>query len=327
MKKPHQRREAGDPTRRTNCYIAVIMMILVVSAASTVAIVSGQDIHSDRYSIQVVLVSGNDKALGGNENFSSLKLMLGETNPDTGLGLNLTVSGELSSETDLGSAKLLIIIMPSYATIPNSTIIQHFLNTGGSLFLLSDYYGGGAINSSLFLNNILNETSISNVAFENDAISISNSSPNWQARTYGNNTFAVRVNSSMFQLVQSSQSVVGGLTDIVTLSCSLNVTNHNDPTFVGIASAQSDSGLPNWLLLVDDGTHRSVLCGSASMFNNTYLNSENNQALLSNLILWLVQNFQVFPPDVFGYMALVSLAIIVVGIAIYVAYRKRRTMA
>jgi hypothetical protein len=63
------------------------------------------------------------------------------------------------------------------------------------------------------------------------------------------------------------------------------------------------------------------------MFNNTYLNSENNQALLSNLILWLVQNFQVFPPDVFGYMALVSLAIIVVGIAIYVAYRKRRTMA
>jgi hypothetical protein len=302
-------------------------MVLLLPAASTVAIVSGQDIHSDRYSIQVALVSGNDKALGGNENFSSLKLLLGETNPETGIGLNLTVSGELSSEIDLGSAKLLIIIMPSVTTIPNSTIIRDFLNTGGALFLLSDYYGGGAINSSSFLNNILNETSINNVAFENDAISISNSSPNWQTRTYGNNSFAVRVNSSMFQLGPSSQSVVGGLTEIVTLSCSLNVTNHNDPTFVGIASAQSDSGLPNWLLLVNDGTHRSVLCGSASMFNNTYLNSENNQALLSNLILWLVQNFQVLPPDVFRYMALVSMAIILVGIAIYVAYRKRRTMA
>jgi hypothetical protein len=272
-------------------------------------------------------VSGNDNALGGSENFSSFKLVLGGTNPETGLGLNLTVRNMLSSEADLGNSKLLIIIMPSSTTVPNSTIIRHFLDNGGSLFLMSDYNGGGARNSSSYLNDILIETGIGNVTFQNDALSIGNSSPNWQTRTFGNNTFALRVNSSMFQILPPAQAVVGGLAEVVILSCSLNISYHNDASFVGLASAQSDSGLYDWLLMSDNGRNRSVLCGSASMFNNTYLNAENNQDLLKNIVLWLVQKFQVSPPPMSTYMALASSAITVVGIAIYVAYLKRRTPA
>ena len=105
--------------RQPNCYVMVVIMILIVSMTCMVTIASAQDVHSDRSSIQALLVSGNDNALGGSENLSSFKLVLGGTNPETCLGLNLTVRNTLSSETDLRSAKLLIIDMPSSTTIPN----------------------------------------------------------------------------------------------------------------------------------------------------------------------------------------------------------------
>ncbi|WXG43119.1 MAG: hypothetical protein WED04_03530 [Promethearchaeati archaeon SRVP18_Atabeyarchaeia-1] len=320
--------------RRTSCCLAIILIALVVSFASSTAAVSAQDVHSDRSSIGVVLVSGNDKPTGGREVFGGFNLMVAGISPESGLGLNLTVRSQILHEADLGNARLLIISMPNATTIPNSTVIKHFLDSGGSLFLLSDYYGGGLMNFSAALNSILGKTSIVQVAFGSDAIFISNSSPNWQTRVYRNNTLAVKVNSTMFEFsgnphghLLSPQTIIGGLTGVVTLSCSLNITSFIDPTFVARASAQSDSGLPNWLLLIDDGTHRSALCGSASMFNDTYLSVEGNQALLRNLVLWLVQNFQMQPPNVFLYMALVSSAMIVIGAVVYRTYRKRASVA
>jgi hypothetical protein len=311
--------------RQRNRCVIVAIVILVVSLASAAPIAHAQDVAADRYSIHALLISGNDKALGGNENFSSFKLVLNGTDPEKELGLNLTVRSTLSSEMDLGNAKLLIISMPSSTTIPNATIIRHFLDAGGSLFLLSNYNGSNPRNCSLYLNSVLAETSIRNVTFQRDAISISNSSPNWQTRTFANNTFAVRVNSSMFQLLPPVQSVLVGSMNTVILSCSLNISYYSDASFVGLATAQSDSGLQDWLLIVNDGRNRSVLCGSASMFNNTYLGVENNQVLLRNLVLWLIQNFQSVPPDLSTYMVLASASIIIAGVAIYVVYMRRRT--
>jgi hypothetical protein len=47
--------------------------------------------QSDRRSIGVLLILGNDTAFGGRENFTYVRALLNSTNPDLGLGLNLTV--------------------------------------------------------------------------------------------------------------------------------------------------------------------------------------------------------------------------------------------
>jgi hypothetical protein len=300
-------------------------MFLAVMVSSTATNVLAQDVRSDRSSIGVIMVSGNDRAFGGNENFSYLKRVLGGTTPENSLGFNLTVKSSLVSEGELSSARLLIISLPDASSIPNSTIIKRFLDNGGSIFLLSNYYGGAARNSSFILNSIINESKIGNVRFDNGAVSITNVTPDWQTKVYGNNSFAVRVNSSMLQFASTLQPMVRELTEIVILSCGLNITYRNDPLFLGLASAQSDTGTLDWLVLIN-GTHRSVLCGSASMFNNTYINFGSNLGLLRNLVLWLVQNFETSPPDVFFYTTLASSAIIVFGVAIYVLYGKRRTL-
>jgi hypothetical protein len=312
---------------RKNRCIALILIMLLTSFAFTTRIASAQDVQTDRHSIKVVLLSGNDIFYGGSENISSLITMINGTSPERGVGLNLTVSYALLSDADVSGAQLLILSMPYPSMIPNSTYIRHFVDAGGSLFLMSDYSGGGITNSSIVFDGILKEIGIDDVAFNNDTISISNSSSNWQSRVYGNNALAINVNNSMFQLAPSSEAITNGLTSVVTLACSLNITNRNDPVIVGNATAQSDSGLQNWLVLLDDGTHRSALCGSASMFNNTYINVENNRAVLRNIILWLVHNFQASPLDIFVYMALGSSAILVVGVVVYLIYWRRRTVA
>jgi hypothetical protein len=60
------------------------------------------------------------------------------------------------------------------------------------------------------------------------------------------------------------------------------------------------------------------------MFNNTYLGVEDNQALLRQLVLWLVEKFQVPPLDEFPYILLTSSAISVLGIAVYLVSRRTR---
>lgn len=271
-----------------------------------------------------MLVFGNASLPNGNENFSSVEMFLRDTNPDLGLDLNLTVKSNLLSEDNLNGATLLIVGVPVATTIPNATILQGFLDKGGSLLLMSNYNGGGPRNSSGILNDILKETYVRNVSFGEDAISVSNSTGNWQEKVYKNNTLAVRINSSMFHLKTESESVTSEVTQVVTISCSLNVTNNDDPFAVGTAQASSDASLSNWLLLFDNGRNRVVLSGSASMFNNTYMNVEGNRFLFRNLILWLVEKFQMPSPDVFPSVFVVSSAVLVCGLLIYILSRKRR---
>jgi hypothetical protein len=324
MKIPLSRRGASDSMQKNN-YLAIILVVLIVSIGCTVQGVSGQDLQTERHSIKVVLIPGNDYALGGNENLSDFRSLLQGTSLESGLGLNLNVSRTLS-EVNLTDAKLIIICAPKGYMISDSNV-RDFVDGGGSLFLLSNYFSALYSNCSSVLNSILNEINMTSLTFGNNSITVSNSSANWQTRVYGDNSLAVRVNSSMFQFGQSSQWVINGLSDVVALSCSLNITRPSDPTFAGLASAQSDTGLDKWLLLSDNGTNRIALCGSASMFNDTYINVENNRSLLRNLILWLIQKFQVSPPDVSTFMALISAVITVVGVVIYVAYAKRRAPA
>jgi hypothetical protein len=287
--------------------------------------VSAQDMQGDRSSIGVLLILGNDKRFEGSENFTYAGTLLNSTNPDLGLGLNLTVRDILASENELRGFDLVIIFEPNAIEIPNATIFKSFAANGNSLFLLSNYYGGGTRNSSDVLNSVLNKSDISGVSFGTDAISISNATTDWQTKIYNNNSFAVRVNSSSFQTGSSSQSVFGGVANLVTISCSLNITSHDNPSFVASGSALSDSNLHDWLLLTDDGVHRSVLCGSASMFNNTYLPIENNQILFRQLVLWLVERFQVPAPNLFPYLLLASSAISVLGITVYLISRRTKT--
>jgi hypothetical protein len=307
--------------RGKSASVTVLLLCLIISSTFASSIVSAQDIQSDRSSIQVLLILGNDRTFGGSENFSFVKTYLGETNPDTGLGFNLTVKGSAISENDLKGIDLVIASIPNASSIPNATIFRQFAESGHSLFLLSDYYGGGTGNSSSVLNRVLNESNIHNVSFGKDAISIGNATSEWQTKIYNNITFAVRVNSSRFQ---SSISIFSGISNVVTISCSLNITSPSDPSFLGLGSAPSDPNSHYWLLLINDGVHRSVLCGSASMFNNTYLGVENNQALLRQLVLWLAEKFQVPPLTMFPYILLTSSAISVLGIAIYLVSRRTR---
>jgi len=286
--------------------------------------VSAQNALSDRHLIQVMLIEGNASLPNRNENFSNAETFLRETNPDLGSGLNLTVRSDLSSEDNLNGTKLLIVCMPVATTIPNTTILQEFLHQGGSLLLMSNYDGGGSRNSSEILNSVLKETYVRNVSFGEDTISISNSELNWQEKVYKNNTIALRVNSSMFQLKTEARSLTNDVSQVVTLSCSLNMTSYDNATVVGTARASSNFNLSNWLLLFDNGTNRVALSGSASMFNDTYLNAEGNQILFRNLILWLVEKFQMPGPDVFPYVTLISSVVLVSGLFIYVSSRKRR---
>jgi hypothetical protein len=104
----------------------------------------------------------------------------------------------------------------------------------------------------------------------------------------------------------------------------LNVTSNSVPFAVGNATVSSDSGLSNWLLLFDNGTNRIILSGSSSMFNNTYLDVESNRFLFRNMILWLVERFQMPSPDVFAPVILISSAVLACGILVYVLSKKRR---
>jgi hypothetical protein len=307
--------------RGKSASITVLLLCLIISLTFASSIVSAQDTQSDRSSTRVLLILGNDRTFGGSENFSFIETYLRETNPDRGLGLNMTVKGGTVSENDLKGIDLVIASMPSASSIPNATIFKQFAERGHSLFLLSDYYGAGTGNSSSVLNGVLNESNIHGVSFGKDAISIGNATTDWQTRVYNNISFAVKVNSSRFQ---SSTSVFNSILNVVTISCSLNITNPSDPSFVGLGSAPSDSSSRHWLLLANDGIHRNVLCGSASMFNNTYLGVEDNQALLRQLVLWLVEKFQVPPLAVFPYILITSSAISVLGIAIYLVSRRTR---
>jgi hypothetical protein len=252
--------------------------------------------------------------------------LLNGTNPEQGLDLNLTVKDNLLSENDVKGFDLIIVCTPNATNIPNATIFRNFVESGNSLFLLSNYFGGGSRNSSGILNTILNKSNTNGVSFGSDAISISNTTPDWQSKVYDNNSFAVIVNSSAFQSNASTRSVFAAVENVVTISCKLNITSHNEPSFVAIGSALSDSNLSNWLLLTDDGVHRSVLCGSASMFNNTYLGVENNQILFKQLVLWLVEKFQLPTPNVFPYLVLASSTVTVLGIAIYLISRRTKTL-
>jgi hypothetical protein len=283
-----------------------------------------QDVRNDRHLIHATLVIGNSSIPAQNENYSDVETFLKETNPDLGLGLNLTIRSGIASEQDLNQTSVLIVGLPFASTIPNGTALQRFLARGGSLFLMSDYNGGGSRNSSEALNNILSETYVSGVSFSSDAITISNSTQNWQERVYQNDSLAVRVNSTMFNVTSESASVTAGVTQAVVAACSLNVTTTNPQFEVGVARAPSDSGLPTWLALFDNGTNRIVLSGSASMFNNTYLNVEGNRLLFRNLILWLVEKFQTSSPNLFAPIIIVSSAVLVCGLVVYVSSRKRR---
>nr|MDO8100302.1 hypothetical protein [Candidatus Njordarchaeota archaeon] len=310
--------------RRRSILVIAILACLVLPSMLATSAVSAQNGLSDCYSIKVILVEGNASLPNRNENFSNTETFLRENNPDLGSGLNLTVRSDLSSVDTLNGIKLLIVSMPVATTFPNTTILQEFLHQGGSLLLMSNYDGGGSRNSSEILNSILKETYVRNVSFGEDAISISNSTLNWQEKVYKNNTLAIRVNSSMFQLKTEARSLTNDVSQVIVLSCSLNMTSHDNATLAGTARAPLDPNLPNWLLLFDNGTNRIALCGSASMFNNTYLNAEGNQILFKNLILWLVEKFQMPGPDVFPYFTLISSAVLVSGLFIYISCRKRR---
>jgi hypothetical protein len=304
--------------------MTVLLLFLIISFTLTASTVLAQDVQSDRSSIRILLVPGNDKTLGGSENFSYAMALLNSTNPELGLDLNLTVRGNLSSVNDVKGFDLVIVCTPNATNVPNATIFKNFLENGSSLFLLSNYYGGGSRNSSAILNTILNESNINGVSFGSDAISISNATTDWQTKVYNNNSFAVEVNSSAFQSNASTRSVFSGVESVVTISCNLNITS-SDLSFVANGSASSDSNVTDWLLLTDNGIYRSVLCGSASMFNNTYLGVENNQILFKQLILWLIKRFQLPSPDVFPYLVLASSVVSVLGIAIYLISRRTKT--
>jgi hypothetical protein len=311
--------------RRKNASITVLLLCLIISFSLTVSAVLAQDIQSDRSSTRALFIVGNDRTFGGSENFSYAMAVLNGTNPELDLNLNLTVRANLVSENDVKGFDLIIVCAPNATNIPNATIFKNFIENGNPLFLLSNYYGGGSRNSSGILNTILNKSNMSGVSFGSDAISISNATANWRAKVYNNNSLAVNVNSSAFQSNAPTRSVFNDVENIVTMSCKLNITNHNESSFVATGSALSDSNLSDWLLLTDDGVHRSVLCGSASMFNNTYLGVENNQILFRQLVLWLVEKFQLPTPNVFPYLVLASSAVSVLGIAIYLISRRTKT--
>lgn len=310
--------------RRKTRSIGVLLVCLIISLTITTSIVSAQDMQSDRRSIGVLLILGNDTAFGGRENFTYVRALLNSTNPDLGLGLNLTVKSNLVSENDLRGFDLVILCMPSATSIPNATIFKNFAESGHSLFLLSDYYGGGASHSSEALNSILNESDIRDVSFSSDAISINNSASDWQTKVYDNNSFAVKVNSSAFQASLSTQSVFSGVASVVTLSCSLNTTSHGNTSIVASGSALSAPDLRDWLLLTNNGVHRSILSGSASMFNNTYLNVESNHVLFRQLVLWLVEEFQVPAPNAFPYLLLASSGVSVLGVVVYLVSKRTK---
>jgi hypothetical protein len=274
--------------------------------------------------IRATIVIGKNTLPEYYENFSGVWTLLRETNPDLDLGLNLTVKTSILEEDDLNETAILVVGMPLVTTIPNTTVLRGFLARGGSLLLMSNYNGGDATKSSEVLNGILKETYINNVSFGGDAISVSNSSQKWQEKVYQNNSLAVRVNSTMFNLSAESASTTSDVTQVVTMSCSLNVTSNSVPFAVGNATVSSDSGLSNWLLLFDNGTNRIILSGSASMFNNTYLDVESNRFLFRNMILWLVERFQMPSPDVFAPVILISSAVLACGILVYVLSKKRR---
>jgi len=312
---------------RKNLSIAALLLCLIISFSLTASTVSAQDMQSDRSSIRTLLILGNDKEFGGSENFSYIRGLLNATSPELGLNLNLTVKSTLGSESDLRSFDLVIACMPSAASIPNATIFGNFVENGKSLFLLSDYNGSEATNPSGITNEILNESNINGVSFSSDAISISNATTDWQMKVYNNNSFAVKVNSSDFLPNTSTRSVFSGVSSVVTLSCSLNITGPQELSAVATGSALSDAGSRNWLLLTDNGVQRSVLCGSASMFNNTYLGVESNQILFKQLVLWLVERFQMPAPNVFPYLVLASSVLSVVGIAVYLISKRTKASA
>jgi hypothetical protein len=303
--------------------VIVILTNLFLTPMIATSGVSAQN-PSDHNLIQIMLVEGNSSLPNRNENFSRAETFLRESNPDLNPGLNLTIRSGLSPEDNLTGVKLLILIMPVATTISNTTALHEFLYQGGSLLLMSNYDGGGSRNSSKILNGVLKETYLQNVSFGEDAISISNSTSNWREKVYENNTLAVRVNSSMFQHKTNARSFTNDISEVVTLSCSLNLTNYDNATLVGTARASHNSNLSNWLLLSDNGTNRIALSGSASMFNNTYLYVEGNLILFRNLIMWLVEKFQMPGPNVFPYVILVSSVVLVSGLFIYVSSRKRR---
>jgi hypothetical protein len=309
---------------RKNLSMAVLLLCLIISFSLTASTVSAQDMQSDRSSIRVLLVLGNDKEFGGSENFSYVRGLLNASNPELGLNLNLTVKSSLASESDLKGFDLLIACIPSAASIPNATIFGSFAENGNSLFLLSDYNGSGMTNSSGISNEILNESNINGVSFNSDAISITNATTDWQMKVYNNNSFAVKVNSSDFLPNTSTRSVFSGVSSVVTLSCSLNITSPEELSSVATGSAPSDSGSRDWLLLTDSGVERSVLCGSASMFNNTYLAVASNQILFKQLVLWLVERFQIPAPNVFPYLVLASCGLSILGIAVYLVSKRTK---
>jgi hypothetical protein len=304
--------------------MAVLLLCLIISFSLIASTVSAQDMQSDRSSIRALLVIGNDKEFGGSENFSYIRGLLNATSPELGLNLNLTVQSILGPESNLSGFDLVIACMPSASSKPNATIFRNFVENGNSLFLLSDYYGGGALNSSSIANEILNESNINGVSFNSDAISITNATTDWQMKVYNNNSLAVKVNSSDFLPNTSTRSVFSGVSSVVTLSCSLNITSLQELSSVATGSALSDSGSRDWLLLTDNGVERSVLCGSASMFNNTYLAVASNQILFKQLVLWLVERFQIPAPNVFPYLVLASCGLSVLGIAVYLVSKRTK---
>lgn len=234
-----------------------------------------------------------------------------------------------------GDPSKTVIIIPNPPNDFSSTeldFLKSFVESGGNLLIMGDIqYDDRHYGKPEFLNNLLDYIGVS------DKVKFWGTNDNGDEIKDETNNFGypwqVIVTSEYF----NPHIISYGIEKVVINSPSLVVS---DPTIIVATSpptsyAESAQGLVHtygnipWLVALELGAGKIVVCGSSKMFSNTYLygtstpyiRAEDNEKLFFNIIWWLTGQ-RMEAPQPIGMIGAMSIFPIIAGIISGILIRK-----